>query len=152
MARQGEFFDRALFYMGPWYPFDNFSSFMVQYAGVDWMTSEHAYQASKFLGHPDVIDLVRTARSAHDAKKIARANNQHKRSDWQEVKVLIMKNIVRAKLFQHPHIQKKLLETGAMKIVEDSPTDDFWGRGPDGNGQNHMGKIWMELREELRAG
>lgn len=149
MAKQGEIFDKILFYEGPWYCFSNFASFMVYYAGIDWMTSEHVYQASKFMGNPTLVKAVRSARSAHHAKKIAQANKSFRVANWQDIKLVIMDNIIRAKLEQHPYVQKKLMETGDLEIVEDSPTDAFWGRGPDGNGLNHMGKIWMKLREEL---
>lgn len=60
-----------------------------------------------------------------------------------------MKDIVREKLHQHPYIQKKLRETGDRELIEVSPVDSFWGWGPDRNGRNELGKIWMELREEL---
>ncbi len=37
-------------------------------------------------------------------------------------------------------------------IVEYSPVDAYWGWGPRKNGQNHLGKLWMKLRDELRNG
>lgn len=36
-------------------------------------------------------------------------------------------------------------------IVEDSPKDSFWGWGESRNGQNNLGKLWMKLREEIKA-
>lgn len=60
-----------------------------------------------------------------------------------------MEEILRAKLAQHPRIQEKLLETKNKQIIENSPYDDFWGIGPENNGQNHLGKVWMKLRDEL---
>ena len=45
---------------------------------------------------------------------------------------------------------KKLLETKDYPIVEDSPKDDYWGWGSDRNGENNLGKLWMELREEYQ--
>ena len=62
-----------------------------------------------------------------------------------------MEDIVRAKLSQHPYIQKKLLESGEREIIEASPEDAFWGWGPNKDGENQMGKIWMKLREELKS-
>ena len=61
-----------------------------------------------------------------------------------------MKEICQAKLEQHPYIEKTLRESGNMDLVEDSPKDEFWGRGANWTGQNNLGKIWMELREELK--
>lgn len=139
---------QVLFYERKFYMFSNFSSFMVEYNGVVWMTSEHAYQAAKFTD-PTLCEQIRLARSADDAFKFARAHNDAIRADWQQIKVRVMEEVVRAKLEQHPYIQKKLLETGNKEIIENSPVDSFWGWGPERNGENHLGKIWMKLREEL---
>ena len=43
------------------------------------------------------------------------------------------------------------IQTGNAEIVEDSPKDNFWGRGPKWKGANHLGKLWMKIRAELRA-
>jgi ribA/ribD-fused uncharacterized protein len=142
---------QALFYEGRYYMFSNFSAFMFYWKDEWWMTSEHAYQASKFLLY-EIKERIRTALSAHDAKKIARSLDHLKRADWASVKLPIMEEIVRAKLEQHPFIKESLLETRQMVIIEDSPKDSFWGRGPDHNGENHLGRIWMKLRDELTLG
>lgn len=113
--------DKVLFYEGPWYCFSNFASFMVSYDSVEWMTSEHAYQAAKFRTNYPIWESILRARSAHDAKKIARAKNDFKIDNWQDIKLPTMEEIVRAKRDQHPYIQKKLIETGNMEIIEDSP-------------------------------
>lgn len=42
----------------------------------------------------------------------------------------------------------KLPETKDYLIVEDSPKDSYWGWGSDRLGENNLGKLWMELREE----
>ena len=115
------------------------------------MTAEYAYQAAKF-SNPVVIEEIRNARSARDAKKIAHDHDKEKRANWDEIKLSVMEDILRAKLYQHDYIKKKLLATGDAELVEDSPTDPFWGRGPDGKGLNHCGKIWMKLRRKLRKG
>lgn len=138
-----------LFYEREFYIFSNFSSFSVEWRGVLWMTSEHAYQAAHFTNEK-IIEAIRNARSAHDAMKLTRANQDKKRPEWKEVKLAVMEDIIRAKLSQHGYIRKKLLQTGTREIVENSPKDSFWGWGPNKDGHNHLGKIWMKLREELQ--
>jgi len=141
------------FYEREFYPFSNFSSFRVEWRDKDWMTSEHAYQAAKFIEcKPDIVARIGLARSSHDAYKLAREMNDLRRLDWNEVKVPIMEDICRHKLGQHAYIRTKLDATGDWRLVEDSPTDSFWGIGPDGQGQNQLGTIWMKLREEMRNG
>lgn len=142
----------VLFYAGEFgYFMSNFSAFMFDWRGKLWPTSEHAYQASKFTD-PAIQKLVRTAYSAHDAWSIPRQPHFKKliRPDWNEVKVEIMEIIVRVKFAHHPFIYEKLLQTGNRPLVENAEADAFWGRGPDWQGRNELGKIWMRLRSELQ--
>ncbi len=139
------------FYPREFYPFNNFSSFQVDYANRRWPTSEHAYQASHFFETaPELVEEIFDARSAHDAYKIAKANSHRAPENWDDVKVDIMYEICRLKLLQNPYVQQKLELSGDLDIVEDSPKDDFWGWGPNRDGRNELGKIWMRLRSELR--
>lgn len=141
------------FYEREFYMFSNFSSFQVNWQGTEWMTSEHAYRAAKFMSNnPDLVARVGLTRSAHDAYTLAREHNNQRRPDWDEVKVPTMLDICRHKLGQHAYLRAKLDETQDLRLVEDSPKDSFWGIGPDGQGENQLGKIWMQLREELRRG
>jgi len=139
------------FYEREFYVFSNFSSFEVEWKGRIWKTSEHAYQASHFFDTaPELVDEIYNVKSAHEAFKIAKANADKAPSNWEELKVGIMEDIVRNKLQQNPYILHKLLQTGDRLIVEDSPKDDFWGWGPNRDGRNELGKIWMRLREEVK--
>ncbi|MEK9184276.1 MAG: NADAR family protein [Patescibacteria group bacterium] len=142
------------FYEQRFYGFSNFASFAVFWKGRLWMTSEHAYQSEKFILKQDKEDIFRQP-SAHLAKKRARELVaeclEHVRPDWEEEKLCVMEQILRAKLEQHAFLQKELLASGNRELIEDSPKDGFWGRGPDGKGLNHLGRIWMKLRAELRA-
>ncbi len=136
------------FYEDEFYMLSNFSSFAVEWRGELWMTAEHAYQAAKF-SDPDIREKIKNARSAHDAKKIAKVYRHFMDIDWHQVKVYVMKEILRAKRDQHPYVQKKLEQTKGQDLVETSPRDAFWGWGPNRDGENHLGKLWMELRDEV---
>lgn len=141
------------FYEGSGYMFSNFSAFSITMkvgsAELDWMTAEHAYQAHKFSGSWEIPDKIFHARSAYDAKRIAREHATEVRPDWDAVKLAAMEEILRCKIRQHPYVRQKLIGTGARVLVEDSPTDSFWGRGPEWQGRNELGKLWMRLRKEL---
>lgn len=143
----------AGFYEREFFPFSNFSSFQVMWRGVLWPTSEHAYQAARYLDvKPEYYDTIQSMRSAQDAYSFMRNNRKEERPDWFDEKRAVMKDIVRCKLQQHTYIQKKLRETGDADIVEDSPVDSYWGWGENHQGRNELGKIWMELRQELTDG
>ncbi len=64
----------------------------------------------------------------------------------------VMRKALFAKFTSHTFLKNKLLETGKRELVERSPRDSFWGDGGDGTGQNHLGKLLMELRGKLRGG
>lgn len=136
------------FYEREFYVFSNFSSFQVEWKGRLWPTSEHAYQASHFFETaPELVEQIFNARSAHDAFKIAKANADKAPSNWEDIKVGIMEDICKHKLMQHEYIQKKLLQTGDLPLVEDSEKDSCWGWGADKQGRNELGKVWMRLRD-----
>ena len=140
--------DKIFFYEHEFYVFSNFSSFSIEYKGVRYMTSEHAYQAAKF-SDIELAEKIKAALSAHDAFSLAREHKADERPDWQEIKVDVMEEILRAKLAQHPYVMKKLLQSGTKEIVEDSWRDDFWGWGPNKDGQNQLGKLWMKIRKDF---
>lgn len=137
------------FYENNYYIFSNFSAFAIEWKGRLYQTSEHVYQTEKFEDEK-LREEVRTARSAHDAKLLSRKYQDQCREDWDAVKVAVMKEILRAKIEQHPYVKKKLLDSGQKEIIEDSHRDNFWGWGPNQDGTNQLGKLWMELREEYR--
>ena len=142
------------FYEQDFYVLSNFSSFKVFYNRIVHQTSEHAYHYAKFPGNDPSLVVIREAIlnswSAHEAFKIAELHKEHRRPDWDDVKVDIMREILIAKASQHEYVLRKLLATGDRKLVEDSWRDDFWGWGPNQDGQNMLGKLWMEVRSRFK--
>ena len=115
--------------------------------GIEYPTSEHAYQAAKTRDIRKRRALARLPRP-NEAKKAGR--EMVLRDDWDEVKVRIMTSIVRAKFRQHPELADKLLATGNALLVEGNWWHDtFWGVC-GGVGHNYLGKILMMVRRELR--
>ncbi len=146
---------QVFFYEQDFYVLSNFSAFRLYWMGCDFDTSEHAYHWSKFDARGDIggpiRDCIKQARSAHDAFKLAERNRDLRRHDWDDVKVDIMRGILRAKVDQHEYVRRKLLATGDRELIENSWRDDFWGWGPNRDGRNQLGKLWMEIRAELRS-
>ena len=71
------------------------------------------------------------------------------RDDWDDIKLNIMKEALIAKFTQNQKLKTLLLNTNNASIIEDSPRDSYWGIGKDKNGENMLGKLLMEVREEL---
>lgn len=147
---------QVFFYEQDFYVLSNFSAFNLVWKGHTFPTSEHAYQAMKFWclctpkGDAAFFDISR-APSAHEAFKIAEREKAHRDPNWDAVKTDVMRALLRAKAQQHEYVRRKLLATGERELIEDSWRDDVWGWGPNRDGQNLLGKLWMEVRAELRA-
>lgn len=140
----------AGFFLDGWYVFDNFAPFQVQWRGKLYPTAEHAYQAAHFIdAHPELSEKVRQCSSPRQASDFANNNSHYDDPDWKSKRLSIMEEIITAKLAQHPYVQEKLLQTGSKMIVEMNDDDSFWGWGADKKGRNHLGKIWMKLRDQL---
>ena len=112
-----------------------------------WATTEHYYQAMKTLDVNEQ-EQVRNAAKANDARLLGQKVTL--RADFDQVKDQLMKTCLVAKFNQHPDLKKQLLDTGDAELIEDSKVDAYWGIGADGNGQNKLGKLLMDIRSELR--
>jgi len=131
--------------------------FPLRVNGVRILTSEALYQACRFPHLPDVQKLIIAEASPMTAKMKSKPHRSNSRSDWDAVRVKIMRWCLRVKLIQNfAEFSSLLLATRDLPIVEESRKDDFWGAKPVGPdllvGQNVLGRLLMELREELRDG
>lgn len=133
----------------PYGCFSNFSAHGFELDGVYWSTSEHYFQAQKFVGTPH-LEEIRLVKTPKDAAKMGRDRQRPLRQDWEQVKDDIMGKAVLCKFETHADIQKVLLSTGDEELVENSPIDYYWGCGKDGSGKNKLGIILVEVREILR--
>lgn len=150
--------ERVCFYEQDFYVLSNFSAFnLVNRLNLRFDTSEAAYQWEKFAprsgyaGQRHIADHIRAAGSAHAAFKHAEQFKHLRNPDWDAIRLDVMRDILRAKARQHEYVRRKLLATGDRELVENSWRDDFWGVGKDENGLNMLGKLWMEIRSELRS-
>lgn len=141
--------ERVCFYEQEFYVLSNFSSFKVSFAGIVFDTSEHAYHWNRFPHGSPERTIIRESASAHDAFRFAQENKHRQLPNWDALKVPTMREILRAKVRQHEYVRRKLLETGDRLLVENSWRDPYWGWGPNRDGQNMLGKLWMEVRAEL---
>lgn len=150
---------QVFFYEQDFYVLSNFSAFNLVWKDNVFHTSEAAYHWEKFNAPEEerteaiatIQQMILNAPSAHEAFKIAETNKELARKDWAEVKVCTMFDILWAKVNQHEYVRRKLLATGDRELIEDSWRDDFWGWGPNRDGKNMLGKLWMEIRAKLKA-
>lgn len=131
--------------------------FPLKVNGLRILTSEALYQACRFPHKPDVQRLIIEQASPMTAKMKSKPYRRDSRPDWDQVRVKIMRWCLRVKLVQNwEKFSKLLLATGNCPIVEQSWKDDFWGTKPVDDqtlvGMNVLGRLLMELREEVRSG
>lgn len=113
-------------------------------------TVEHAYQAYK-AATVETFEHINAASSPDEAKRRGRRIDTL-RNKWDEHKLKVMKYLVLKKFTQNEALAQKLLATGDMELVEGNDWNDtFWGVCR-GRGENHLGKILMEVRESIRNG
>jgi len=136
----------------PYGCFSNFSSHPIDIANHTWATVEHYYQSQKFVGteYEPLIPIIRAVKTPEEAAALGRDRCRVVREDWEEVKTEIMYQAVLIKFLTHLDIQAILLSTHDALIVEDSPTDYYWGCGSQRTGQNQLGKILMQVRQAIR--
>lgn len=132
------------------------SGFPLEVNGVRIRTSEALYQACRFPQNPKIQRLIIQQRSPMTAKMLGKPHREETRPDWEKVRVKIMRWCLRVKLAQNGQTFGALLcSTGDRPIVEESRKDDFWGaKAVDEEtlvGANVLGRLLMELREELRS-
>jgi len=133
----------------PYGCFSNFSPHAITLDDRIWVTTEHYFQAQKYIDTPR-YDLIANSESPRIAANLGRDRSIPLRPDWEQVKDGVMLKCVREKVKQHPEIMRILMSTGDAEIIEDSPIDYYWGCGKDGTGKNMLGKIFMIIRSELR--
>ncbi len=130
--------------------FSNFARAPFEVDGKVWLTSEHYFQAMKFPDAPEYQEKIRTTPSPMVAARLGRSRSVPIRKDWESSKDDIMREAVRMKFTHNLEMRKILLSTGDAQLVEHTKNDRYWGDGGDGSGKNMLGKILMEVRDELR--
>jgi ribA/ribD-fused uncharacterized protein len=125
----------------------------ILYNGMTWKSSEHAYQAMKATNKIDMFK-IKAARTPKLSKTIG--HQCECRPDWNDVKVDIMREVIKAK-FSDPALTEQLLSTGDCELIEGNDWwDREWGciKDEDGDwtGKNWLGVILMEVRDKLNKG
>ena len=80
------------------------------------------YQARKFLGlHSHLAARIRRAPTISDACREAQIYHGYRRSDWDQIYLDVMEEVIEAKFMQHPSLMQKLLSTGSRELIDINP-------------------------------
>ncbi len=134
--------DRIFGFTGPYSFLSNF------YVEADGKTAEHRFQALKpedGVHQQWVLDAPRPAEAKSRGRRVPM------RRDWGTYRHTAMLDVLRVK-FQDPQLRHLLLDTGDAELLEANTWHDvYWGVDKwTGNGENHLGKTLMQVREEIR--
>jgi N-glycosidase YbiA len=72
------------------------------------------------------------------------------RDGWDGMKLQVMEALLRQK-FADPVLRQKLLDTGDAHLEEGNSWGDVWYGVCNGVGENHLGKLLMAIRDDLRS-
>ena len=117
---------------------------------IAYPTVEHYFQAAK-TNNISMRKAISIMDSPGKAKRAGRKLDL--RYDWEEIKVNVMRQAL-AQKFADPVLAQKLMATEGELIEGNTWCDNFWGscsceRCKNIEGKNMLGKLLMELREEL---
>ena len=132
----------------------NFERTAFYVEGELFKTNEHYYQAQK-ANEKRVSEYIKNAPHARIAMVLGRQLERNKYlqkymvEDWDIKKLNVMLKGLRYK-FMVPGLRTLLLDTGDAILHEDNPEDFYWGIG-DGTGESWLGKLLMQVREELKT-
>ena len=133
-------------FKGKYYFLSNFYSAPVTYDGLTFQNNEAAFQAAKCIN----LELRKQFVNLNPSEAKRSGRRVKLRSDWEQVKVQIMREICKAKFDQNEDLRQQLIATGNEPLEEGNTWGDrIWGT-VNGVGQNHLGKILMEIRKEYQ--
>lgn len=126
----------------------NFWPAPIQVDGKWFPTVEHAYQAMK-TADKDEWERIRMLETPGLAKKAGK--KLVIRENWDKLKIPTMRMLLQKK-FRIPELREALLLTHPLELEETNTWwDRFWGVC-QGVGENHLGKLLMQIREEIHYG
>lgn len=143
--------------------YSNFYYSPFTHKGIEFKWSEQAimYRKAMLFGAQTIAELILEADTPARCKFLGRSRDIPFNEDlWVKHRERIYKEVLRDK-FSLPELKKKILSTENKTLVEASPSDRIWGIGLYENhkdatnpkkwrGLNLLGKVLMEVREELR--
>lgn len=138
-------------FRGKYYFLSNFYLVDIYYEDINYISIEHAYQAAKTLNRNDRL-IISHLKTAGMAKNYGRTSIKL-RPDWEDIKFSVMKVLIQTK-FQFLNLANALLATADSVLIEGNDWhDSVFGEcycGKCGPGQNMLGKLLMQVRDELK--
>lgn len=127
----------------------NFYPHKIVYKDSIYPTNEHAFQSEKCCRQED-RKYIRESLTPYEAR--ARGQVIHMRGDWNEIRELVMLELLEIKFSHESLLLPMLLELKEYHLEEGNYYHDkFWGNcycnKCGGTGTNMLGKMLMDIRD-----
>lgn len=133
-------------FSGPNRFMSNFVECSVDFEGINFPSTEHAYVAAKTLDL-ELRKEISQVNTAGQVKRLGRALTL--RPDWEEIKIDLMHDLLMQKFAREP-FKSLLLSTKDSYLEETNHWGDVvWGVS-NGVGENNLGKLLMKIRKDLQ--
>ena len=151
-------------FSGRWSFLSNFYPCKIEFQGITYPSNEHYYVAMKVGGDQmidgqfctmnDCREMISKISTSGKVKRFGRTKIKV-RKDWDDIKLKVMEYGLREK-FKHENLREMLLQTGDEKLVEGNWWHDVYFGSCScpkcgNNGQNHLGKLLMKIRDEIKS-
>ena len=124
----------------------NFHPCLIKYENLEYPSAEHLYVALKTTDE-SIREAIAGIPAAKDVKAFGMTIKL--RPNWNDIRLSMMYIVVSEKFQQNKDLAEKLIATGDNELVEHNWWNDkYWGKH-FGEGENHLGRTLMEVREEL---
>lgn len=138
----------------------NFWPCKIEHQGITYPSNENYYVAmkindiqlinGKMITVDDAREYVATIKDPGVVKRFGRSIKVRK--DWDDIKLKVMEYGVRQKFKKNEELKELLLSTGDQELIEGNWWGDIYWGVCKGVGENHLGKILMKVRDEIRRG
>lgn len=126
----------------------NFYPVVIEFDGSEYDSVEHAFQAAKTVNPDERVKFQHYGVTPAKAKAMGRTVSL--RRDWEQVKNTIMLDLLRLKFEKYSDLGRCLIATRNAELIEGNWWGDtYWGVC-NGEGENHLGKLLMQVREEIQ--
>jgi ribA/ribD-fused uncharacterized protein len=135
----------------------NFYPCKIEHQGIKYPSVENFYVAMKvndqqlingtYYTPGDFREMIARITNPAEVKRLG--SKVKLRTGWDEKKLEVMNWAVRQK-FKDETLAELLLSTEDQELIEGNWWKDYFWGVCNGKGENHLGKILMEVREELK--
>lgn len=119
----------------------------ITWKGMSFKTVKHAYYAAMFKNNAPIMWDISSSETPAEARKIVQRNIDRVCPNWDSVKDGIMETLLKIKVRTHEDVYGYLKSTRGKRLTFMSSGDYYWGVGLKKIGENRLGRLYMQIRD-----